>query len=131
MAVAWTLFVWVGRIRNALADDELATGERMAVLVLCASFLVPTLALVVSLLRNRGAVTEVGRWLVVALLGWSSVFWAWRVGGLLLGGDRGVGFVVVHAVLAVVSVTLWAISLWAITDSSVAERNSEEIAPRG
>ncbi len=51
--IVWTLFVWVGRIRNVLADDQ-TEGAAIGVLVLCASFVLPTLVLVASLLRRRG-----------------------------------------------------------------------------
>ncbi len=143
-AIVWTLFVWVGRIRNVLADDQTEGAARIGVLVLCASFVLPTLVLVASLLRRRGEVGSLSVWLARGLLVWSGAFWLWRMGEMVITGGREPAFVAVHAVLGVVSVSLWALalramslrarslrarSLWGVTGSSVIEGYSEQIAP--
>ena len=43
--VACTLFVWVGRIRNALVDPVLQGSDRVGPLLLATSFVVPALVL--------------------------------------------------------------------------------------
>ena len=46
----WTLFVWGGRIRNALGDPELDDGGRTGPLLLSVSFVVPSVVLVVAVI---------------------------------------------------------------------------------
>jgi hypothetical protein len=80
--VAWTVFVWAGRIRNG--------GS----VLLAASFL----ALAVLALWRRG------RW-VSALALWTVGVWVVRTPIILLR-DYSVGFKVVHTVLATISIVL-------------------------
>ncbi|MEY2432411.1 MAG: hypothetical protein QOC92_2136 [Acidimicrobiaceae bacterium] len=80
--IAWTVFVWAGRIRNG--------GS----VVLAASFLV--LAAL--------AVWRRGRW-VTALAAWTVGVWAIRT-PFILANDHPVGFKVVHTMLAAVSIGL-------------------------
>lgn len=80
--LAWTVFVWAGRIRNG--------GS----LVLAASFLVLT---GLALWRRGGWVT--------ALVGWTVAVWAVRTPMILVNDHPG-GFKVVHVALAAVSVAL-------------------------
>ncbi|MFZ4517001.1 MAG: hypothetical protein ACOYOP_01335 [Microthrixaceae bacterium] len=105
--LAWTLFVWVGRIRNALADTALDAAGRTGPLLLATSFVLPALVLAVALvLRWRGR--PVG-WLAPAMTVfavWTTGVWIVRAGDIALGGDHPVAFVVVHTVLAVVSIAL-------------------------
>lgn len=119
--IAWTLFVWIGRIRNALADPELEGAKRVWPLLLAVSFLVPAAALAVAWVDSRRG----GRWivpwasvLVRALTAWTIGVWVLRVADIALGGDWSVGFVAVHTVLGVVSATL---AVWAtLADRAVA-----------
>lgn len=80
--VAWTVFVWAGRIRNG--------GS----VLLAASFLV----LAAVALWRRG-------WWVTALAAYTVAVWAIRTPVILLH-DHPAGFKVVHTVLAVVSIAL-------------------------
>ena len=80
--LAWTVFVWAGRIRNG--------GS----VLLAASFLV--LAAV--------AIWRRGRW-ITALVGWTIAVWAVRTPFILVH-DHPAGFKVVHSVLAAVSIAL-------------------------
>lgn len=109
MLLAWTLIVWVGRVRNALSDPELTGSERLGPLLLAASFVVPALVLAVVLFvstrrsSDGGAVLRYG---VLALAAWTCGVWLFRIADIALGGDWSIGFVIVHAVLAVVSAVL-------------------------
>jgi hypothetical protein len=108
--LAWTGFVWVGRIRNALGDAALDDGGRVGPLLLALSFVVPatvTAILLVLAVRSGGdpAASRL-RGGVLALAAWTTVVWFVRAGDIVLGGDHEVGFVVVHVVLAVVSIAL-------------------------
>ena len=99
LLVVWTVFVWGGRIR-------LAEGE-VGPFLLALTFLVPTLALVVALLRFRAAVPA----LVGALALWTTAVWVVRDVDIVVGGGRSAGFVAVHVVLGVVSVAVAALAL--------------------
>lgn len=88
----WTLFVWLGRVRNAVAAEE-GAGP----IVLSATFL----ALAVAVLATRGR-----REVVLALAGWTVAVWAVRAVDIALLSDHDAGFVAVHLVLAAVSVAL-------------------------
>lgn len=80
--LAWTVFVWAGRIRNGGA------------VLLALSFL----ALAAIAIWRRG------RW-VTALAVWTVAVWAVRTPFILVH-DHPAGFKVVHSVLAVVSIAL-------------------------
>jgi hypothetical protein len=80
--VAWTVFVWAGRIRNG--------GS----IVLAGSFLVLA---AIALWRRR-------RW-VSALAIWTIAVWAVRTPQILVDNQSG-AFKVVHSVLAAVSIAL-------------------------
>jgi hypothetical protein len=108
-----TLLVWVGRIRNAVGDASLDGSGRVGPLTLSASFVVLALVagglLVASHRRHslgRGAARAVG---VLAV--WTIGVWIVRAVDIALLGDHEVGFVVVHLVLAAVSVVLAALAL--------------------
>jgi hypothetical protein len=80
--IAWTVFVWIGRIRNGGA------------FVLAAAFL-----LLAALAAWRR-----GRW-TTALVAVTIGFWLIRA-PMILAADHPGGFKVVHTVLAVVSIAL-------------------------
>src|SRR4051812_44279130 len=80
--VAWTVFVWAGRIRNG--------GS----VLLAVSFLVLA---AFALWRRRGWGTALARWTIAV--------WAVRT-PVILVHDHPAGFKVVHTVLAVVSIAL-------------------------
>ena len=109
---AWTVLVWVGRIDNVLGDPDLSTGGRAARLALALSFMVLGLAVAVLAVRGR-PLDRRGRVLVAVAAGWTVAVWVVR-GGQIALGDHSVGFVVVHLVLAVVSIGL-ALGAWHVT----------------
>jgi len=100
--VAWTVFVWAGRIK--LADAEIGP------LLLALTFLVPAVALAVSLVWFRAAVPA----MVGALALWTTGVWVVRDIDIVAGGDHPVPFVVVHVVLGVVSVVVAGMALRAV-----------------
>ena len=113
--VAWTLFVWANRIRNIRADDTLTTSGQVGRTVLVASFVVPAVVVGVTLLRRSW-----GRWfpwLVRAFAAWTVGVWVVRMVGISLHGHDA-AFVIVHAVLAVVSSVL-AVAAWRTTIPAV------------
>lgn len=91
--VAWTLFTWGTRIRNAAADGE-GVAAYVVPVVLCA------LAVV--------AVVRAEPWTRTLAMA-ASLAWIIRV-PVILVQDFGVGFKVVHTALAVVT---WMLAWWA------------------
>lgn len=123
-AVVWTLFVWINRIRNALADESLGGSALAGVLVLSASFVVGALAIgaMAWRSRSRGPSTLMAR-SVMVMAGWNTVVWASRIVDIAMDGGHGLAFVAVHAVIGLLS-----IFLWLITAFFVFETGSEEIS---
>jgi hypothetical protein len=91
--VGWTLLIWLSRIRNIWADEALSTGGQLARTGVAVLFVV--LAAVAAL---RPALVP-----VFAL--WTAGYWAVR-GVQIILNDHGLGFTVVHTVLALVSIGL-------------------------
>lgn len=107
--VAWTGFVWIGRIRNALADDSLTGWDRAAPILLSATFLVSAAVLAVRWFVEvrRGVLPSRGlRAGVVVFCCWTVGVWLVRGADIAFAGDHDAGFVVVHSVLALVSIAL-------------------------
>lgn len=107
--VAWTLFVWVGRVRNIAADDDLEGWGRVGRLALSVSFVVLGVATLFALVRRsaRGRLLDA---LVLVLASWTTLVWVVRGAGIVYA-DHDLAFKAVHIVLAVVSI---AVSGWAV-----------------
>jgi len=112
--LAWTIFVWgIVRVRNILGDDELTGSERTVPLVLSASLWVPAVVLLIVLVVavvRRTALPSAARIGVAALGVWTVLIWLVRAYDIALVGEdgerHGAAFIVVHLVLAVVSIGL-------------------------
>jgi hypothetical protein len=96
---AWTVFVWGTRIRNILSDDGGAPALAVAVGLT-----------LLGLLVAAHAATGRLPWAVPVAAGATVVVWAVRAPQILLN-DHSVAFVVVHLVLAAISVGL-AVVAW-------------------
>jgi cytochrome bd-type quinol oxidase subunit 1 len=118
--VLWTLFVWGTRIVNILTD-----GGGAGALVVAGGLTALAVAAGVSLARFRRL-----PWAVPALAAATIAVWAVRV-PLLLVHDHEAAFVVVHLVLAGVSVVLSALALRAsgLPRRSPAPRPARPSAP--
>ena len=99
--VVWTLLVWTTRIGNIWGDDELTSGEKWGRTALALSFTALALAVAWALWRRAAWLRTV----TMALAGWTVAVWLVRSVGIATG-DHDTAFVVVHLVLAVVSITL-------------------------
>ncbi len=123
VAVGWTLFVWIGRIRNALGDDSMAARVLTGTLLLCAVNLVGSLVIAAMAWHGRKSEPSVAlvrvTWVFTA---WTTVLWASRITDIAVGGDHPGAFVAVHTVIGLLSIILWV-----ITAISLIERDSEEI----
>ncbi|MDH4171894.1 MAG: hypothetical protein OEW42_20115, partial [Acidimicrobiia bacterium] len=102
----WTLLVWVPRIRNIWTDDELSAGGQTVRTAWALVFIAFAVGAVV--LAVRRSATEPGsprqRWMQ-AFVVWTVAFWAMR-GTQIALADHQTSFIVVHTVLASVSVGL-------------------------
>jgi uncharacterized membrane protein (UPF0136 family) len=106
----WTVFVWgIVRVRNIMGDAELSSSERTWPLILAATLWVPAavllVSLVVALIRKRpfAQAATIG----VAVLGvWTTLVWMVRAFDIALASNRELPFIVVHLLLAVISVGL-------------------------
>ena len=100
--VAWTLFVWIGRIRNALADSDLTGNGRVVTLtmsVLFRDWQDPSV-------RSSSAL----RLCVRILAGFTIAIWTVRLVTIVADHLDDLPFVAVHAVLAAFSIGL---GVWA------------------
>jgi hypothetical protein len=101
--VAWMAFVWVNRMRNIAADDlsgaSLAWASGAALAAVLGAVLLGVTASTARLPRVAAAV-------LVIHAGW----WVVRA-ALIATADHSVGFIVVHLVLAAVSIGLAAAAL--------------------
>ena len=113
---AWTLFVWVGRIRNVWADATLDTAGKIGRSALATSFVVfAVLTLLWALSAGRSGQRRSGLpartlYLVGPFAAWTAGVWVVRSIGIWLH-DHPVGFKVVHTVLAAISIALAALAV--------------------
>ena len=122
----WTLFVWGGRLRNLWQEPgPLADVSRWSLAGAIAFSAGGLLVLLTSLVRRPGIVRQAA---VGALAGLTAVVWAIRAVDIAVG-DHSIGFIVVHLVLAVVSVALAALAVWAVTGARQLGTNSGEMDP--
>ncbi len=106
--VGWTLFVWGGRVRNIIADDQLAGSEYLWRLCLAVGLVALALAAAIPLAVRSLARFQRPSALALATIG--SLVWLARGVDILLG-DHETAFIVVHLVLAAVTLAL---SAWVV-----------------
>ena len=106
--LAWTAFVWIGRVRNIVSDDDLSGAARSWRLGAAVLFVVLALAVLVARRRGGPRFTALLAVLVAGTIGW----WSIRGVGILLDGNHEIGFKIVHTVLMIVSIVL---AMWAWT----------------
>ena len=106
LAAGWTAFVWLTRVSNAVRDDDLGVAATVGALAVAVSFLALAVVVVVAAVRRRDLLFRA----VLALTVWTVAVWAVRMVDIA-GSDHGIGFVVVHLLLAVVSVAVCVVAL--------------------
>ena len=94
----WTLLTWTTRVPLAWSDDELTTGGKVLATVPVLVFVVLAVVTGVAVLTRRAAAGTI----VLGLAVWSVGYWVVRM-ALIATNGHPVGFVVVHAVLAIVA----------------------------
>jgi hypothetical protein len=99
---AWTLFVWLTRMRNAAGADEALTA-----------YILPVVLVVLACM----ALAAPRRWgPLLAIV--ASAVWLVRV-PMILVADHDLPFKVVHTMLAVIT---WALAAWTVRSSGAARR---------
>lgn len=111
---AWTLFVWVGRLRNIAAADDLAGWALAGRLVTALVFTIAGAGMAATLAwyattRHPFSLPMV-TWLAFPLAVAGSIFWAIR-GTTIALRDYDAAFIAVHTLLAAVTIGL---SIWVI-----------------
>lgn len=119
---AWSLFVWVTRVRNIWTDTELSGAGQAWRIAVALVFSLGGLWLVTLILR-RARTGLIGRepWGVAAFAAFTIAYWVIR-DIQIMTADHSVGFIVVHLVLGVVSAIAAAWSLRVI-------RGRQSLAP--
>lgn len=97
--IVWTLFMWVTRTRLIFTEDDLSVGDVVLRILPVFLFVALALVLVVSVRTGRPDLPQT----VAAFALWTTSYWLIRV-VLISFRDHSVGFKVVHAVLATVSI---------------------------
>lgn len=100
--IGWTLFVWGGRLRNLAADPGGFSEASQWSLWGSVAFVFLAVANVIALLVRSSKLSRV---VLAALVGLTVGVWLLRAVDIALG-DHSIGFIVVHVVLAVVSIGL-------------------------
>lgn len=104
--VVWTLLVWATRIDNIWSDPALTDSGKWARTALAVSFVVAALAVAIVAVRTwRQPPTRIDGAVLDVAAFWTLAVWAVRAVQIALG-DHSVGFIVVHLLLAVVSIAL-------------------------
>ena len=118
---AWTAYVWVSRISNALGNDSLSTASKAFSIVLSCSVLVLTAAAGVVAVRGWSRAWSRAEVLVLRVAaGWAGGLWLVLVPKILIDGRPAgfdgnlAAFKAVHVVLGIISVALAAL-VWRAT----------------
>lgn len=124
LLATWTLLVWVGRIRNVVADRTVSSSSRVLTLAMATTFVLAALALAWLVVRSSSDAIQ--RRVVGGLASLTTVVWVVRGADIAFGGDHPLGFVVVHLVLAVCSIAL---AWWAWRATNVAAVRAADDTP--
>ncbi len=103
----WTLLTWATRIDNVWRDDSVSTGGKVGRTALAGSFVVFGLVTLASSWRDRHRRSHprITYRLVLPFAAWTVAVWVVRSVGIVTN-DHSTAFVVVHLVLATVSIGL-------------------------
>jgi hypothetical protein len=104
---AWSMVVWAARLVNIWRDLLLSTDEKVVATITAVVFVVLGVAvLCIGIGLRRWPPTRVDIITVGVLGGWTCGVWFLRMFDIVSEGDHGAAFIVVHGVLALISVGL-------------------------
>jgi uncharacterized membrane protein len=103
--VVWSVFVWGNRISNTLRSDESTASKTFSTVLSIVLLVLAAAVLVVTVRAWRGVVRDSGGKVLLAAGFVTVVVWLVRIPQIALA-DHDAGFVIVHALLGVVSIAL-------------------------
>ena len=101
--IAWTVFLWLSRLRNVLNDEDLTSGGRAIRVGVVVVFVAMAAAAAVAVRRRKPIV-------LVVFLCWTVGYWLVRGTGILIDGGYSLSFKAIHTLLMVISLTLSALT---------------------
>jgi len=113
----WTAFLWIIRIKNAVGDDRASASGKVIAVITALAFLGAAGALASAHVRSHAGRRRAAA--VFALI--SIVYWLIRAATIVVR-DHPIGFTVVHAVLALITVGLGVWVLRSVSTRSVPRR---------
>jgi hypothetical protein len=127
--VAWALFVWATRIRNALGDHDASAWSKTGAVALSVSFVVFALVGIVILVRSRKdhLLSPVEARSVQVFAAWTTVVWL-VFGTIIVVHHHPIAFKAVHVTLGLISIGLSA-ALWRSTVPVEASVAPDAVAP--
>ena len=113
--VAWALFVWTTRIRNAATDQHASAWSKTGAIALSVSFVVFAVAGIVILVRTRHdrIASPLEARVLQAFAAWTTAVWL-VFGTIILVHHHPVAFKAVHVTLGLISIAL-SVALWRST----------------
>ena len=113
--VAWALFVWTTRIRNAATDHHASAWSKTGAIALSVSFVVFAVAGIVILVRTRHdrVASPLEARVLQAFAAWTTAVWL-VFGTIILVHHHPVAFKAVHVTLGLISIGL-SVALWRST----------------
>jgi hypothetical protein len=120
--VAWALFVWATRIRNALGDHQASAWSKTGAVALSVSFVVLAVAGLAILVTTRKdkLLSPLEARVVQAFSAWTIGVWL-VFGTIILVHHHPVAFKAVHVTLGLISIGL-SVALWRSTTPVEARR---------
>lgn len=113
----WTTFVWIARIKNAVGDDGMSAGGKVIAVITALAFLGAAGALAYVHVRSHpGARRAAAAFALVSI-----VYWLIRAATIVVR-DHPIGFIVVHTLLALITVGLGVWVLRSVSTRSVPGR---------
>lgn len=103
--VVWSVFVWGNRISNTLRSDESTASKTFSTVLSIVLLVLAAAVLVVTIRSWRGVVRDTGGKVLIGAGVVTVLVWLVRIPQIALA-DHDVGFVIVHALLGVVSIAL-------------------------
>ena len=124
---AVTLFIWLNRIWLNWTNPDVDLPAKLALSIPITAFVLASFVVLIAMVRGVDRGADWFRGLVRLFAAGTVVFWAVRLPMILLN-DHPAGFLIVHSVLAVVSVAA-AVAAWRSLDRpTTGERTTPDLA---
>ena len=111
------MFLWSTRIKNALGDDTMSTGGTAIAVVTSVVFIAAAVGLVFAHWRGLPRAGRAAAGFAVVSIG----YWLIRL-GVIVARDHSVGFTLVHAALALITIGL---ATWVLRSATGSARRPD------